>query len=236
MKAAKARQTDLEVRCQEPTCLCTEATITYTPDSVAVAWSKTCDTFLDRHTADSFLDRSTPELQKLYRSFPPLFCSHFQVSPERLFHLEQSVTSLSGRWYTCNHCPTSVHVTADGGSRKIASSCRFVCYLEDVEEMMQRWIGLLDPDTYGQFEDPDTKHITWCDDRSCATTCELAAFSVSIFVTGAYPGNSFRSSYGAGMDHFDSIVNWKFGIERLEFHWREGCSWKAWAKDMLGYR
>lgn len=189
IKAAKTRQTDLEVRCQEPTCLCMEATITYTPDSVAVAWNKTYDTFLDR---------PTPELQKLYQSFPPLFCSHLQVSPERLFHLEQSVALSSGRWYTCNHCPTSVHVTADGGSRKIASSSRFVCYLEeDVEEMMQRWIALLDPDTYGHFEDPDTKHIIWCDDRSRATTCELAAFSASIFVIGAYPGNSFRISYGA---------------------------------------
>jgi hypothetical protein len=36
-----------------------------------------------------------------------------------------------------------------------------------------RWIQILDPQSYGHFEDEATKHITWCDDGHCVTRFEL---------------------------------------------------------------
>lgn len=230
IKAAKWRQAGLKVRCQEPACLFTEATITYNPTYLACAWSIKDEKL---RTSAGSLDRDTAKLQGLHQSFPPLFCPHFQVSPERLFHLGCHSTLAYSRWHRCNRCFASVDVTKFGVIQNITSS-HLIGYVENQKDMMEKCTELLDPDTYGHFQNPDTKYITWCDDRSCATTCELKAFSALGYLTTRYPDNSFRESYGEGMDTFDAIVHRGFGINRQGSHWREGYSWKAWAKDMLG--
>ncbi|KAF4124622.1 hypothetical protein GMORB2_5288 [Geosmithia morbida] len=58
---------------------------------------------------------------------------------------------------------------------QIPSHIRFSCTFDfDCKDACSPgWITQLDPDSYDHFADPATKNITWCDDRSCATSFEL---------------------------------------------------------------
>lgn len=82
-----------------------------------------------------------------------------------------------------------------GKSNQKIRGSHMICLRDDGRYLMpEGWIKMIDPDSYGHFTDPDTEHITWCRDQSCATTRELLRFYALIYLGGLYDGDFFRGS------------------------------------------
>jgi hypothetical protein len=71
------------------------------------------------------------------------------------------------------------------------------------------WIEKLDPSSYGHFEDPETQHITWCNDRSCMTTRDLIKFYTIIAQAESFQGDFSREKLTETLESLDHSVKGK---------------------------
>lgn len=114
------------------------------------------------------------------------FCPHLVTSPERVRALEQfrHIAALlvpRGVYvYRCHLCDFEIRLLCPINPHSLPEPSwhRAVRYqaslLLDLQEPTNiSWLSHLDPNSYGMLSDPDTKHITWCDSRHCATTYNL---------------------------------------------------------------
>ncbi|EEU34664.1 uncharacterized protein NECHADRAFT_82338 [Fusarium vanettenii 77-13-4] len=179
IEAWKAANQEIKLSCPLSTCPCTNVTVTYDPgwfddpnlNHVWVKWRAPIQHTLPGNT---FWDRSISKAAQLYGSCPYLFCAALQVTPGRLFRLgyfkddtfgdgrkNRKCLKINGSFFKCDL------------QNEIIESSRCIPQGKDPRTLLPRdWIENLDPESYGHFTDPETKHITWCSDRSCATTLE----------------------------------------------------------------
>ena len=104
-------------------------------------------------------------------------CPHLKTTPDRLGRFDLHRRSF-GHGYFSYRCHTCTFVAAFNlaDEAKAVASIKLTggnTMRRSERPSGPRWIQHVDPDSYGHFTDPGTKHITWCDDRRCATTFEL---------------------------------------------------------------
>lgn len=120
-------------------------------------------------------------VKELYKECPAAFGPKWAVSPERIMKLRK----YSGGW----SLDGSVHLDTSSldsqfrifprtkgqprtGIRMINCFCNMT--VDSLDACSLDWIIQLDPQSYGHFDDMEMKHVTWCDDRTCATTFEMS--------------------------------------------------------------
>lgn len=85
----------------------------------------------------------------------------------------------------------------DLGEHSAAIGMSWTTFIDRTDATRGRWIANIDPESYGGFADQETKHITWCDDRACATTFEGLQGRVLITLS------RHHKSYGGGVELAD---------------------------------
>ena len=185
----------VRISCPEPSCLYHNATIKYEfeglDDDIAIRWSA----YLDPDTKGTFWDRSSSKLQSIYSAFPAAFCPHVQTTPNRLANLDLWLVDKhlpSGREIYCPACKALIMFNAKAEDAQEPDTTQHdpldvpeppidyysFCVMNRGDAAALSWIEKLNPESYGHFRDQSTKHITWCNDRRCATTYELLQCSV----------------------------------------------------------
>jgi hypothetical protein len=116
------------------------------------------------------------------------FCPHFRTTPDRMMDFgwyKEEVDQPGEYFRKCMFCPMTIRFHLGEKSRQLGKP-PVVCELALHYQTGWRgsegwdiigWIRIFDPNSYGLFSDQASKHITWCDDRRCATTFELALYS-----------------------------------------------------------
>lgn len=124
------------------------------------------------------------------------FCPHFRTTPDRMldFGWYREKVGQPGEYSRkCMFCPMEIRFHLGEESRRFGKP-PVVCELKFSELAgwiapesinIPPWVGVFDPDSYGLFSDQTNKHITWCDDRRCATTFELGLYSFLLNQTNA---------------------------------------------------
>jgi hypothetical protein len=88
----------------------------------------------------------------------------------------------------------------------VDASCRFELPDSRDNDRPSKWIEMLDPSSYGHFEDSETKNITWCNDRYCITTRELVKHYTSI---KSFKGGFSHVNLAETLEHLDKEVKGK---------------------------
>lgn len=173
------------ISCSEPSCKLYDVRLQFqrgaTSDNISIYWTVKPDD----NTSGSVWERLDSHVQKIHKALPAMFCPHLQSSPNRLQDTETwAENSLIGqnKLISCLSCRATLFFNPDShineGAYHIlgAHPVRFTsnCWMTLGDATDRLWIRTLDPDSYGLFEDRHAKHITWCDDRQCLTTFELA--------------------------------------------------------------
>lgn len=197
----KRRGETSEMKCPEPTCPYAQASVIHVRDKkyhrIEGSWKASVDT----DQGVDFVEACLAKLQDIHKACPAAFCPHLQTTLTRLESLdslEQGSFGESKSWDSSVFCVVcNMHIVFDQeeqttreSDRWFKSQCyairhRFSIKIERNCSMDTDWIKLLDPESYGHFDDEETKHITWCDDRDCATSCELLRHDsfISLFST-----------------------------------------------------
>lgn len=117
------------------------------------------------------------------------FCPHFKTNPDRIFRpesWESKSTKHVDLVCKCLHCETKIRITF-GGPSTPGREERAPVFVQVEVLFMKKSDGIffqdlnnhIDPESYGHFSDAETKNITWCDDKTCATTFELGAHAAA---------------------------------------------------------
>lgn len=104
-------------------------------------------------------------------------CPHFRKTPYRIRAFE-SHHKEGESFYTffCQACQFKINIQLPDpktGTEPYIELSNVVRAASKDGPASEKWLQALHPDSYGHFDDFGTKHITWCDDRQCATTYEL---------------------------------------------------------------
>lgn len=190
-----------EITCHEASCPAATATARYWTSNqrTRMKWTVT----LDRRLSKAMVwDNCRTKLKELHQSFPAFFCPHFKTTPDRLFypeHLER--TSLA----SCSACINIISLLQEAKVGRIESYWYIGSSAISMDSVFKEWIRTLDPESYGHFDDQDTKCLTWCDDRYCITTCELLHFSA---LTSIPAIKSTSDCYEAEGERVMGCFNW----------------------------
>lgn len=128
---------------------------------------------VDNNVSDAeFWQSCMNRLNHLVKSAPQGFCPHIRASPYRL---ADPISLAHNRMPTvrllrCQSCISHIVIYKDAA--KIILST-FIERDTQYGDFDHSWLAVLSTDSYQLFEDLDTKHITWCDDRLCDTAFEL---------------------------------------------------------------
>lgn len=176
----------IDLKCKEETCTCPGAIIQYfllndSPifDFVAARWTAALD---GPTSSSSFMDQCISKTRQRHALYSSSLCPAFQTTPDRLFQPDQfsdnSWPNEAPRLECMCDCGFTVYY--DQERNMVDASYRFE--LPDTRDNIRplKWIKMLDPSSYGHFEDSETKNITWCNDRYCITTRELVKHYASI--------------------------------------------------------
>ncbi|KAM4061002.1 hypothetical protein HRG_010087 [Hirsutella rhossiliensis] len=182
------------LRCEDPLCPVLDAKILCEAgpgvgaarDTVSIEWSAS----LDEDTTGTFWERCLAKLQRLHESCPVVFCPHLQTTPSRLCRLDRfedckHLYLPGSRRLLCRVCDAAIYLDSraedpeltnckSGKQAHVPIRLHWQVFIRrhGVAEKLAGWLETLDPDSYGHFADQETKHITWCDERGCATTFE----------------------------------------------------------------
>lgn len=108
-------------------------------------------------------------------------CPHFKTTPYRIRRFDTHHRHGESFYsYACQVCQFRINIQLpEHNNDKRTSSQPYIECCNTTRPFLkngaasENWVQVLDPDSYGHFSDRETKHITWCDDRQCATTFEL---------------------------------------------------------------
>ncbi|KAH6974552.1 hypothetical protein BKA56DRAFT_438075, partial [Ilyonectria sp. MPI-CAGE-AT-0026] len=159
---------DIEIACHESNCPAATATVRYRTSSqrTDIKWTAT----LDRRSSKAMVwDDCRTKLKELHQSFPDFLCAHFKTTPDRLFYPEHFERTSLAR---CGACHNPISLYQKGTLDRIESYWWLNSGAGSMDSMFKEWIRGLDPESYGHFDDQNTKCLAWCDDRYCITTCE----------------------------------------------------------------
>ncbi|KAF5008540.1 hypothetical protein FDECE_5196 [Fusarium decemcellulare] len=161
----KATGESMELRCHQAACPCPGTAVEYHaskgsifPDDVQVSWTATLD---DTASSDTSWERCIAKIDQLHTSYPALFCPSFQVTPDGLFQREQFEDDWMGNGSEDLGCVCFCgfgihHDTIGQRDQRVHASCTMPLEHNRQFPMPERWIKLIDPDSYGHFSDPDT--------------------------------------------------------------------------------
>lgn len=117
------------------------------------------------------------------------FCPHFKTNPDRIFRRElweSKSTKYVDLICKCLHCKTKIRITFGGPSTFMGKErapvyvhARVPFEKKSDGASFQDFNNHIDPESYGHFSDDETKSITWCDDKTCATTFDLGAHAAA---------------------------------------------------------
>ncbi|KAH6995229.1 hypothetical protein EDB80DRAFT_877101 [Ilyonectria destructans] len=195
----------IEITCHEANCPVATATVCYRTSSqeTRIKWTVT----LDRHFSKGMVwDNCRTKLKELHQSFPAFLCPHFKTTPDRLFYPEHFERSSLAR---CSACENLICLRQGADVDRIESNWFLGFGASSMDAVFKEWIGALDPESYGHFDDQDTKCLTWCDDRYCITTCELLHFSALTSVRAIHSVSDCHEEEGRRVV---SLLDWK--VER----------------------
>ncbi|KAH8649003.1 hypothetical protein BGZ61DRAFT_376209 [Ilyonectria robusta] len=193
---------EIEITCHEANCLASTATVCYwtSHQETKLKWTVT----LDRRFSKAIVwDDCRTKLKELHQSFPAFLCPHFQTTPDRLYYPEHFERSSLA---TCSACRNLICLRQVGEVDRIESNWFLVSGASSMERLFKEWIEALDPDSYGHFDDQDTKCLTWCDNRYCITTCQLLHFSI---LTSFPAIHSISDCHAEEGREVVSHLNWK---------------------------
>lgn len=109
----------------------------------------------------------------IFESSSFMICPHFRMTPYRLTQIYGSGLQ---RRIRCVECELRIKVRDPVANKKTPPVTLQASWFPRVSlqcgTFLCDWLSLVDPDSYGHFTDQATKHLLWCDDRSCATTYE----------------------------------------------------------------
>lgn len=169
-------------RCRDSSCLVRGARIKlwhYQEGSIGAVfgWS----TPLDNTTGPPW-KRCLAKLQHLHQACPAAFCPHLQIAPDELYDWGRWTTSTGLTRTTRTTCCSICHTYISCAPRDEGRWSFFgfgesnpiwmfaTASFEGGKGTDLSWVERLSPESYGYFADQDTKYITWCDERECATT------------------------------------------------------------------
>lgn len=101
---------------------------------------------------------------------PQIFCPHVRMNMQALSATEYGQQSVNQQETACKICSKEYYCNLQDqhGQGKYGTSHLFQ-WKGNSKPYDSDWIYLLDPRTFGFFDDPMWKHIAWCDDTTCAT-------------------------------------------------------------------
>lgn len=216
ISSLRSRGESVDLKCKEGTCPCPGAKIQYilfdySPiyDFVLVGWTAA----LDRPTSSSsFMHQCISKTSQLHTLYSSSFCPAFHTTPDRLFQPDQfrdfALPTEPPRLQCFCNCGFNIHY--DQETNMVNAKC--LLHLPDSRENPRPldWIEMLDPSSYGHFEDSETQNITWCNDRYCMTTRELVKYYTII---KSFQGDFSREKLAETLEHLDDEV--KEEVERL---------------------
>lgn len=147
--------------------------------------------------------RCLAKLEQLRKETPESFCTHIrsarqghsifpqpdsndlQMRPEGgnvVFKYPRHNKSFKKK-ILCNLCHSSVDIKSVGKRHcEIRFRQTIDLNLKNLKKSpsSRHWIRSLDPESYGHYNDSETKHITWCDDQNCKTTYGLVQFQTLV--------------------------------------------------------
>lgn len=199
----------VDLECEKRECPCPCAKIKYfvfdyppMNDFVSIGWTAS----LDHSTpSSSFMDQCISTTSQLHAVCSSLFCPAFDTTPDRLFQPDQftdyALATEPPRLQCYCNCGFSVHY--DQETNMVNAEC--LLHLSDNQDNPRPldWIEMLDPSSYGHFEDPETQNITWCNDRCCMTTRELIKFYTII---KCFQGGFSREKLAENLEYLDHSV------------------------------
>lgn len=202
----------IKMRCQDKACpFSAEVSISFpgVKSAIEIQWNVS-----KMGKEGSFWSRCTAKLQDLHQVYPGAFCPHLQTTSYRVARWELLNSTLYSHTFPCAACYTIVTCDPEAEHSSawcrspIRSRCRF--NITWAEPAKKEWIQRLNPDSYKHFSDQDTKNITWCDDRTCATTFELLRHSSLQDIAVTRDGREKK------MSGLDSCVNLELWDRRVD--------------------
>jgi hypothetical protein len=185
------------IGCNERMCPCRGTTISYKgirsvfPGDggiISLDWKIPLD---DLVSDTPLRDRCRAKIGEVYRSHPYIFCPAFNVTPARLLQarffneLETSSLGFLVPSLSCS-CGCTVSYASGFQDDKVEVSRRLHIPADADRTLPHYWLRKLDPESYGHFRDPETMHITWCCEPTCATTAELIKFDTMVTMNESY--------------------------------------------------
>ena len=131
----------------------------------------------DRQPGETGQQAYARQILECLQSCASVSCPHFRKTPYRIRDFDSHhKEGESFYMYFCQACPFKIGIQlpdSKTGAEPYIELSNVVRAAPNEGPASESWLQALHPDSYDHFDDAGTKHITWCDDRQCASTYEL---------------------------------------------------------------